>query len=156
MFAIVCCATIIISRATDVLSVPCADALASIEIITGTDDNGNVDDTVNPEADYSSFVSVPDTSKLLDALHFASYNIPEQCNLLSSEKPVSSGQRRHVAGERNLRYLGKQLMDFTCVNSRLKGFNSKNYTLKLASDGLCLQVSSPSDFFVYSLRKIRV
>lgn len=166
LLAIVCCATIIFSRATDVLPVLGTDVLASIEAIVGGDyqegDSAysgaleNCTEYSEEGADYSSFVSVPDTSKLLDALQFASYNIPEQCNLLSSEKPVSSGQRRHVAGERNLRYLGKQLMDFTCINSKLKGFNSKNYTLKLASDGVCLNASTASDFFIYSLRKIRV
>jgi hypothetical protein len=165
LLAIVCCATIILSRTTDVLSVSCTNVLTDIEAITGGDSQGNetysgvlgiCTGSAGESADYSSFVSVPDTSKLLDALQFASYNIPEQCNLLSSEKPVSSGQRRHVAGERNLRYFGKQLMDFTCVNSKLKGFNSKNYTLKLASDGVCLNASTASDFFIYSLRKIRV
>ncbi|MEG0517541.1 MAG: hypothetical protein RR555_01560 [Bacteroidales bacterium] len=168
LLAIVCCATIILSRATGVLSVSFTDTVASIEgAVTGGDHGGDgipcsgisgdcTGCSEESSEDYSWLVSVPDTSKLLDALQFASYNIPEQCNLLSSEKPVSSGQRRHIAGERNLRYLGKQLMDFTCLNSKLKGFNSKNYTLKLASDGVCLNASTASDFFIYSLRKIRV
>lgn len=103
-----------------------------------------------------SVLSVADDAKLGDIFRYASYDIQTPCSLQGGERSFQGTQRRTPQAERFARLYGMHLLDVSVLKSKLSGLNHKNYLLRQSSDGLYLNVSDPNEFFIFSLRKIRV
>lgn len=136
LFTVLCFAAIFINRASWLLS-PSVDVNVNENIVCLSG-------------------SISDSSILAEITQHLDYDIPDSGRIISGERSISGNQRRTPLTERSVRPYGKQLLDFCCFKSILKGFNCNKHVLRLASDGFCLNVSLPNEFFIFSLHKIRV
>ncbi|MEF9985889.1 MAG: hypothetical protein RSC28_01650 [Bacteroidales bacterium] len=136
LVAVLCFASIFINRSAGLLS-------PLTEIVLNTDT-------------ISSTLSIPITSNLADIAQHASYDVPYSYLLESGERTINGNQRRTQLAERSMRFYGKQLLDFSFLQAKTKWLSVKNDILKLASGGICLNALNSADFFIFTLRKMRV
>lgn len=93
-----------------------------------------------------SVLAVSETSRLADIAKNTSYEIPVQTIVGGNERNSTGGQRRNIPIEK----WGKAYQ--TAV---LPGFSFVKYKLS-EGDQDHLNISSPKDFFIFSLHKIRI